>query len=308
MFTLDHAGLLNAVFSADGSLVLTRSDTFQTAKMWNAINGEMLHAWNASEFAIMSSALFITLVCNKAETTELGSDLSEIDMLEKILLESESTPCLEQQDHLHQAILKSRLSEELDSFSIAGRISSSHVHNGTSSSGGSADDPTSVISVAGSQPCCYAHGTYFFTNKGEPKAIEDITQGDVLVSADGSDVEVRSNIRHSSMDRELVLLQTDAFTIALTLNHRVVILRGGSRQTIPAGHLRVGDSVLSGSGEKNIICMNHFFSDMEVYEVVLDPDLPIKTFFIGDNEHGALLTKGKRASERNRGYIRKRCA
>lgn len=108
------------------------------------------------------------------------------------------------------------------------------------------------------------------------------------------------------MDREMVLLETDSFKIAVTSNHRVVILRGGSCQTIPAGHLRVGDSVLSGSGEKSLICVEHFFGDMEVYEMVLEPDVPIETFFIANDEHGALLTKGKRAVPRNRGYIRKR--
>ena len=51
----------------------------------------------------------------------------------------------------------------------------------------------------------------------------------------------------------MVLLETSSFKIAVTLNHRVVVLRAGWPQTIPAAHLRVGDSVLSRRGEKDLL-------------------------------------------------------
>ena len=79
----------------------------------------------------------------------------------------------------------------------------------------------------------------------------------------------------------------------MTFNHRVVILRGGARQTIPASHLRVGDSILTASGEKSLVGVNHFFGDTDIYEMALEPDAPVETFFIESDATGALLTKGK---------------
>ena len=102
----------------------------------------------------------------------------------------------------------------------------------------------------------------------------------------------------------MVLLETSSFKIAVTLNHRVVVLRAGWPQTIPAAHLRVGDSVLSRRGEKGLTCVEHFFGDLDVYEMVLEPDVAIETFFVAKDQHGALLSKGKRAIPRNRGYVR----
>lgn len=75
-------------------------------------------------------------------------------------------------------------------------------------------------------------------------------------------------------------------------------------KTVPAGHLRVDDLVRTGSGEKSLIRVEHFFVDMDVFEMVLEPDVAIETFFAND-EPGALLSKGKRAIPRDLDYIRK---
>ena len=85
-----------------------------------------------------------------------------------------------------------------------------------------------------------------------------------MVSADGSAVVVKSKTRHSSLDREMVMLETVSFNIPLTYNHRVIILRGGSHQTIPAGHLRVGDSVQTGSGEEKWENFTDFFRSINL--------------------------------------------
>jgi hypothetical protein len=230
-------------------------------------------------------------------------------MLEQSLLEGDqnsSTTCLEQQAHVQNAILQSMLSEELHSLTVANETRCGHASNDASSSGGSASGQTSLISAAGSQPHCYLDGTAFCCMNGEKKAIEDIREHDMLVSADGTVVQVKSNVRHASADRQMVMLETDTFKIPLTFNHRVVVLRGGSQQTIPAGHLLIGDQVLSASGEKRLLSVEHFFGDNDVYEMVLEPDAPMETFFIGDDEREGLLTKGKQANPRNRGYIRKK--
>lgn len=291
----------SGAFSIDDSIVRTDAPD-GTVRIWNATSGENICMCNGT--VAMAGTLAITLLCSKAQALESNCDLSELAMLEEILLETDSVACFKQQDDLQNAILQSKLKDNLHSLTIVNDTSSSHASEEASSLGGSVSGQTSVISAAGSQPHCYVHGTLFPTMNGEHKAIQDIKESDVLVSADGSAVEVKSNTRHPSMDREMVLLETSSFKIAVTLNHRVVVLRGAAPQTIPAGHLRVGDPVLSRGGEKDLICVEHFFGDMDVYEMVLEPDVAIETFFIAKDQHGSLLTKGKRAIPRNRGYVR----
>jgi len=141
-------------------------------------------------------------------------------------------------------------------------------------------------------------------DKGQ-KAVEDIREGDMLISVDGLDVEVKSIVRHSSIDRQMVMLETASFQVLVTFNHRVVIRRGGSEQTIPAGHLKIGDSVLCSDGEKSLVQVQHFFGEDDVYEMVLFPDASMETFFLVGDRETTLLTKGK-GVKRERGYIRKK--
>jgi hypothetical protein len=336
--TLAHDKVKFAIFSPDGSSVLTES-RFET-KRWSTSSGEMIYN-QCGPYLAATGRLAITLLFNRAGALDPCSDSSELEMLEKILLDGDSGACLEQQEHVQEAILRSKETTKLQSLTHANNTSGVS-SNEASSSGESVSGQTSMISAAGSKPNCYVRGTCFLTMNGDRKAIEDIKATEHLVSADGSAVEVKSNTPYPSMDREMVLLETSSLKIALTCNHRVVILRGGSLQTIPAGHLRVGDMVQSRSGEKKLISAEHFFGDMEVYEMVLEPDVPIETFFIAKGpeenaqtaskgtesevtsevarpvataavdlvaaarEDEAILTKGKRATPRNRGYIRKR--
>ena len=64
----------------------------------------------------------------------------------------------------------------------------------------------------------------------------------------------------------------------------------------------VGNSAIARGGEQTLIRVDHFLGDMDVYEMVFEPDVPMETYYI---DSGALLTEGKRAAPRNRGYIRK---
>ena len=95
------------------------------------------------------------------------------------------------------------------------------------------------------------------------------------------------------MDRFMVLLQTDCSSVPLTTNHRIVVPRGGSQQTIPAGHLGLGDDVLCANGVQIVTGVEHFYGDDDIYEIVLEPDANMGTFFFTDHQTGALLTRAK---------------
>jgi len=123
----------------------------------------------------------------------------------------------------------------------------------------------------------------------------------MLLAVDGSQVEVLSSRRYSSTDQTAVWLETDAFTVALTHNHRVMVLRGlAQRQTMPAGHLRIGDLVLTANGHQEIKDVKPFINEDDVFELTFAPDSEMETFFIEKDESGSLLTKGKKTPIANR--------
>ena len=107
---------------------------------------------------------------------------------------------------------------------------------------------------------------------------------------------------------DMVWLESDDFKVLLTHNHRVMVSRRGQRQTIPAGHLKAGDSVLCTSGEMQLTCVDHQLMDVDVYEVAFTPDAEIETFYIVDDDCNALLTKGKSSTSKrtHRGNMKRK--
>ena len=55
---------------------------------------------------------------------------------------------------------------------------------------------------------------------------------------------------------------------------------------------KTANYLLSGccSGEENLIIVEHSIIDMEIYEIVLEPDMTIETFYIEYEDHATLLT------------------
>ena len=137
--------------------------------------------------------------------------------------------------------------------------------------------------------------------------VEKLRESDRLVSSDGSLVRVLSITPRNSVDRFMVLLQTDCSSVPLTTNHRIVVPRGGSQQTIPARHLGLGDDVLCADGVQILTGVEHFYGDDDIYEIVLEPDANMGTFFFTDHQTGTLLTRGKRwhANANRRGNMKK---
>jgi len=219
-----------------------------------------------------------------------------------------ANPLYHRQADVNEAILRSALSDMLPGLSIAASTSpSSEIHEATTSVDmGSVC--ASIISDAGSEAKCYMHGTCLRSENGYLIRVEDIREHDVLLAVDGTRVEVLSNRRHASIDHQMVWLQTDNFRIALTMSHRVMVLRGTTqRQTIPACHLRVGDPVLAEGGPQPITHVQHFLNDGDVYEIMFKPDAEMVTVFIDEGDN--LLTKGKHNPILNRrGGMKKSCA
>ena len=48
-----------------------------------------------------------------------------------------------------------------------------------------------------------------------------------------------------------------------------------------------------------------FLCDDDVFEVALEPDVEIETFFVTENDAAALLTKGKKGIRNRRGGMKK---
>ena len=68
----------------------------------------------------------------------------------------------------------------------------------------------------------------------------------------------------------------------------IMVRRGNEQQTIPAGHLRVGDIVLCADGKHRIGEIEHGTQHVEVYQLFFQPDVAIETFYTMDP---AILTR-----------------
>lgn len=210
-----------------------------------------------------------------------------------------TNPLYHCQASVHATILQNRLTDMLPSFKIASSPASSYDVEEPTLVDGVRFPCASILSAAGSEAKCYIHGTGLRSANGSLVKVEHISEQDILLAADGTRVEVLSICRHTSVDRQMVWLQTASFKIALTMNHRVMVLRGAAqRQTIPACHLRVGDPVLAEGGPQTITRVQHFLSDDDVFEIMFKPDAEMVTFFVDDGDN--LLTKGKHNPIRNR--------
>merc|ERR1712048_1138633 len=127
---------------------------------------------------------------------------------------------------------------------------------------------------------------------GEFTPIEDVQQGETLTGVGGKNVEVTQVIHHPPENRKLVFLHAAGAAIIVTADHRVVVPRGIERQTIPAGHLAVGDTLSCSDGEYKLIEVKHRTANVGVYQLTFSPDAPIETFYGRLDAGRAICTKG----------------
>jgi hypothetical protein len=132
--------------------------------------------------------------------------------------------------------------------------------------------------------------------------VEEIDIDDVLVGYNGIRVTVVRAIRHESEDRELTKLQTTESSVIITSDHPIMVPRGLSQQSVPAGHLKLGDTILCASGEQELIHLERWVEKTQVFQLSFYPDVPIETFqAMGD----PILTKGCKNQKTRRGGMRK---
>jgi len=129
-------------------------------------------------------------------------------------------------------------------------------------------------------------------------------EGQMLCAHDGRNVEVKSVRREDPQTRPLVRILDGSRELIVTESHRMMVCRGHganqSEQTIPAGDLKQRDSILCSSGPRDISAT--LLSEVvAVFDVQFEPDLPIETIYIMDeNDKNYFLTKGRKEKIRNR--------
>ena len=76
----------------------------------------------------------------------------------------------------------------------------------------------------------------------------------------------------------------------ITADHPVVVVRSRAEQTIPAGHLKIGDSVICGNGPQVLTEATPFLSDTDVFKITFEPDVVMQTAYRhGPSDNQSLL-------------------
>lgn len=137
--------------------------------------------------------------------------------------------------------------------------------------------------------------------------IEAVQEGETLTGVGGRNVEVTEVIHHPPEDRKLVFLHAAGHAIIVTADHRIVVPRGTQQQTIPAGHLKEGDTLSCSDGECKLIEVRHVTTNVSVYQLTFAPDVPLETYYERPDAGSAILTKGTKHKQVNtrRGGMKK---
>merc|ERR1712048_734296 len=131
----------------------------------------------------------------------------------------------------------------------------------------SANSIASLLSAVGSHPKCFLAGTMFRCPSGVLVPIEGVQEGETLTGIGGRNVEVTEVILHPPENRKLVFLHVAGSAIIVTADHRIVVPRGTEQQTIPAGHLKVGDTLSCSDGEHKLVEAKHGTANVSVYQL-----------------------------------------
>ena len=105
-------------------------------------------------------------------------------------------------------------------------------------------------------------------------------------------MEVTEVILHSRENLKLVFLHVAGSAIIVTADHRIVVPRGTQQQTIPAGHLKVGDTLSCSDGDHKLVEVKHGTANFSVHQLTFTPDIPLETFYKCPDAGSAILTKG----------------
>lgn len=139
---------------------------------------------------------------------------------------------------------------------------------------------------------CFLAGILFRMANGELVEASCLKEGDSVRACEGQTVQVRSVSVHRPQELEVVELRaghvlSSAAFLSVTPSHRVMVQRGTDPQTMPAGFLRVGDTVYCSGGRlAELVHVGRRQEECEVVDVVFRPDEPVEAFF------PSILSKG----------------
>lgn len=140
---------------------------------------------------------------------------------------------------------------------------------------------SSVVSLmsAPHKQRCFLAGSLFKVPDGRYVRADHLGQGSVVYSSSGTKLLVVSARVHPEQDQELINLHTENARLIVTASHRVMVLKGGQSQTIPADSLRIGDHVLvAGNRVEELLLVDRLMQCVEVVEITFHPDECVEAF------------------------------
>ena len=145
----------------------------------------------------------------------------------------------------------------------------------------------------------FCAGTLFRCPNGDLTRVEEIQTHETLMGHNGVFVDVSEYIPYAACEeQDLVSLHTNQGSVVVTAEHRVVVMRGVQRQTIPAGHLYIGMTVCCTDGEETLIDIRRWRDTIPLFKITFSPDVAIETF--NEPRENAILTKGCKLAIRTR--------
>mmetsp|Transcript_98308 Transcript_98308/g.246365 ORF Transcript_98308/g.246365 Transcript_98308/m.246365 type:complete len:268 (-) Transcript_98308:144-947(-) len=160
----------------------------------------------------------------------------------------------------------------------------------------------SFMSASTSGGRCYLKGTLLKDMGGRFVRVEYLRQFDAISACDGRAARIRS-IAERAGPHDVVTITAGGMSLSVTSCHRIVVLRGGSREPAPARILRVGDEVAIGQFSEAITHKPHVSVTNEpVFDIIFEPDVPVEAWNALP-EHG-IINRGSRPPRPRRSRAR----
>jgi hypothetical protein len=250
---------------------------------------------NVGTFAGPASANVGTMTGPTGEGQEQHSEHSS-DALSS-LGSSQALNSIGPDDSASQVVSRWLIAEDSFPMPVLPQDSSSNVGESMISSQ-SLNTDSSDLSVLSTQgPRCFLKGTILRCSNGRYQSVEEFSQGDVVVSANGIEITIQSVVEHPEEPQDCVLLCVGNVVNTFTGSHRVSICRAKQRQAVRAETLRLGDDVfLSDDSTARLTTLRTFQQTISVFEFAFEPDLPIESFAVPTS----ILSHGRRPRRSNR--------
>ncbi|CAK0826496.1 unnamed protein product [Prorocentrum cordatum] len=117
-----------------------------------------------------------------------------------------------------------------------------------------------------------------------------LAQGSEIIASSGQTIRVKEVSITPLAEQDLVELSTISAGLKVSKCHRVMVQRGSSPQTIPAGNLRFGDPVyISGDKVEKLIDVRNVLEWVELVSVTFEPDETVEAFHPAP---ASILSKG----------------